>query len=118
MIILMQFGATQAQIDAVCAAIRQQNVEPLVLPGEDRLAIGIPAALTADQREHIEASLSALEGVSKITQTSRPYKLASLEFHREKTTVEVKGVRIGPGHFVIFGGPCSIESYEQFALAA
>jgi 3-deoxy-7-phosphoheptulonate synthase len=118
MIILMQFGATQAQIDAVCAAIRQQNVEPLVLPGEDRLAIGIPAALTADQREHIEASLSALEGVSKITQTSRPYKLASLEFHREKTTVEVKGVRIGPGHFVVMGGPCSVESYEQFHASA
>ena len=118
MIILMQFGATQAQIDAVCAVIRQQEVEPLVLPGEDRLAIGIPAALTADQRDHIEAALSTLEGVSKITQTSRPYKLASLEFHREKTTVEIKGVKVGPGHFVIMGGPCSVESYEQFHTAA
>jgi 3-deoxy-7-phosphoheptulonate synthase len=118
MIILMQFGATQAQIDAVCDAIRQHQVEPLVLPGEDRLAIGIPAALSADQRDHIEAALSALEGVSKITQTSRPYKLASLEFHRTKTTVEVKGVKVGPGHFVVFGGPCSVESYEQFAVAA
>ena len=118
MIIAMQFGATQAQIDAVCQAIRQHGVEPLVLPGEDRLAIGIPAALTTDQREHIEAALSALDGVSKITQTSRPYKLASIEFHREKTVVEVKGVRIGQGYFVVMGGPCSIESYEQFASAA
>ncbi len=118
MIILMQFGATQAQIDAVCDVIRQQEVEPLVLPGEDRLAIGIPAALTADQRDHIEAALSTLAGVSKITQTSRPYKLASLEFHREKTTVEVKGVQIGPGHFVVMGGPCSVESYDQFYVSA
>jgi 3-deoxy-7-phosphoheptulonate synthase len=118
MIILMQFGATQTQIDAVCEAIRQHNVEPLVLPGEDRLAIGIPAALTADQRDHIEAALNALDGVSKITQTSRPYKLASLEFHRTKTTVEVKGVKIGPGYFTMFGGPCSIESYEQLSTAA
>lgn len=118
MIILMQFGASQAQIDAVCDAIRQHQVEPLVLPGEDRLAIGIPAALSADQRDHIEAALSALDGVSKITQTSRPYKLASIEFHRAKTVVDVKGVKIGPGYFVIFGGPCSIESYEQFSLAA
>src|SRR6476619_2466417 len=106
MIILMQFGATQAQIDAVCEAIRQHQVEPLVLPGEDRLAIGIPAALTTDQRDHIEAALNALEGVSKITQTSRPYKLASLEFHRAKTTVDIKGVRIGPGQYVVMGGPC------------
>lgn len=118
MIIVMQVGASQAQIDAVCEAIRFHKVEPLVLPGEDRLAIGIPAALTADQRDHIEAALSALDGVSKITQTSRPYKLASLEFHRSKTTVEVKGVRFGPGHFVVIGGPCSIESLEQFRGAA
>src|SRR5689334_21875873 len=118
MIILMQFGASQAQIDAVCDAIRQHQVEPLVLPGEDRLAIGIPAALSADQRDHIEAALSALDGVSKITQTSRPYKLASIEFHRAKTVVDVKGVKIGQGYFVIFGGPCSIESYEQFSVAA
>ncbi|MEA2554058.1 MAG: 3-deoxy-7-phosphoheptulonate synthase [Fimbriimonadaceae bacterium] len=118
MIILMQFGASQAQIDAVCDAIRRYSVEPLVLPGEDRLAIGIPAALTSDQREHIEAALSALDGVSKITQTSRPYKLASLEFHRQKTTVQVKDVRIGPGYFVVMGGPCSVESYDQFSTAA
>lgn len=118
MIILMQFGASQGQIDAVCDAIRQNGVEPLVLPGEDRLAIGIPASLTTEQREHIEAALSALEGVSKITQTSRPYKLASLEFHRDKTTVKVKDVEIGPGHFVVIGGPCSVESYEQFSNAA
>ncbi len=118
MIILMQFGATQAQIDAVCDAIRQHHVEPLVLPGEDRLAIGIPAALTSDQRDHIEAALNALEGVSKITQTSRPYKLASLEFHRAKTVVDIKGVKIGPGYFTIFAGPCSIESYEQLLQCA
>jgi len=118
MIILMQFGATQAQIDAVCEAIRQHKVEPLVLPGEDRLAIGIPAVLTPEQRDHIEAALSTLDGVSKITQTSRPYKLASLEFQRNKTIVDVKGVKIGPGYFVIMGGPCSIESYEQFSSAA
>ncbi len=118
MIILMQFGATQAQIDAVCDAIRQHQVEPLVLPGEDRLAIGIPAALSAEQKDHIEASLNALDGVSKITHTSRPYKLASLEFHRAKTTVDVKGVKFGPGYFVIIGGPCSIESYEQFSKSA
>jgi len=118
MIILMQFGATQAQIDAVCDAIRQHHVEPLVLPGEDRLAIGIPAALTADQRDHIEAALNALDGVSKITQTSRPYKLASLEFHRSKTVVDLNGVKVGPGYFTVFAGPCSIESYEQLSQCA
>jgi 3-deoxy-7-phosphoheptulonate synthase len=59
-----------------------------------------------------------MEGVSKVTQTSRPFKLASREFHREDTVVTVKGVRIGGGSFVVMGGPCSVESHEQFRLAA
>lgn len=118
MIITMQLGATQEQIDAVAEAIRQQGLEPLVLPGEDRTAIGIPSALSSDQRTTLESVIGALEGVNKITQTSRPYKLASTEFHREKTIVEVKGVKIGVGHFVVMGGPCSVESYEQFSEAA
>ena len=118
MIITMQVGASAEQIEAVAEAIRQQGLEPLVLPGEDRTAIGVPSSLTSDQRATLETVIGALEGVNKITQTSRPYKLASTEFHRDKTIVEVKGVRIGHGHFVVMGGPCSIESPDQFRQSA
>lgn len=118
MIILMQFDATPEQIEGVCAAIREQGLEPLVLPGEDRVAIGIPAVVPQDDRPRLEALLGSLDGVSKVTQVSRPYKLASLEFHRQRTTVQVKNVSIGPGSFTVMGGPCSVESYEQFAHAA
>lgn len=118
MIIVMQVDATAAQIEAVASAIKSQGVEPLVLPGEGRVAIGIPAALTSPQRDHIETLLNGLEGVSKVTETSHPYKLASREFHRVPTVVEVKGVRIGDGSFQVFGGPCSIESYDQLARCA
>ncbi|MCW5939688.1 MAG: 3-deoxy-7-phosphoheptulonate synthase [Fimbriimonadaceae bacterium] len=118
MIIVMQLGATEAQVEAVSSLIRERGFEPLVLPGEGRVAIGIPAALDPDQRVSMEAALGTLEGVSKVTQTTSPYKLASLEFHRAKTTVSVGEVRIGPDHFVVFGGPCSVESYEQFRSAA
>lgn len=118
MIIVMQLGATEAQVQQVCDVLRANNIEPLVLPGEDRTAIGIPQTLSADQREHIESAVARLEGVSKITQTSRPYKLASLEFQREKTTVKAGNVEIGPGKFVMMGGPCSVESYEQFLASA
>lgn len=118
MIILMRLGATKAQIDQVCDVIRGHSVEPLVLPGEDRTAIGIPAALSAEQRTDLEAALGSLEGVSKITHTSRPYKLASLEFHPQRTVVTVKGVEIGGGEFVVMGGPCSVESYDQYRTSA
>jgi len=114
----MQFGAAQEQIDFVADAIRSRGLEPLILPGQDRVAIGVPASLSNDQRLDLEAILGAMEGVSKITQTSHPYKLASREFHKSDTYVDVKGVRIGGGSFVVMGGPCSVESYEQFSLSA
>lgn len=118
MIIVMQIGATEAQIHSVAQAIKDRGFDPLVLPGEGRTAIGIPASLDSDQRTLLEVQISAMEGVSKVTQTSRPYKLASREVHREDTVVKVKDLTIGGGSFVIMGGPCSVESYEQFEKAA
>ncbi|HRJ26214.1 MAG TPA: 3-deoxy-7-phosphoheptulonate synthase [Fimbriimonadaceae bacterium] len=118
MLILMRVGATEDHIQAVVAVIRQHGHEPLVLPGEDRRAVGIPDALSPDERINLETILGSLEFVSKVTQTSRPYKLASLEFHPERTQITLKGVQLGGGGpFVIMGGPCSVESYEQFAAA-
>lgn len=114
----MQVGATDQQIDAVCSAIRKRGVEPLVLPGEPRRAVGIPSSLSGDQREDIESAISRLPGVSKITQTSSPFKLASREFYPAPTKVSVKGVEIGADTFTVFGGPCSVESLDQFRSAA
>ncbi len=118
MIIVMKVGASAEAIEAAAAVIRARGVEALVLPGEDRVAIGVPASLSVDQKTDLEAALSAMPQVSKVTQTSRPYKLASREFHPDNTFVEVRGVTIGPGHFTVMGGPCSVESYEGFRQAA
>lgn len=117
MIIVMQVGATQAQVDSVAAYLREQNVEPIVLPGQDNTAIGVPATLDSGQRIRFESVISAMPGVSKVTQTSHPYKLASREWHRENHVVEANGVRIGEG-FVVMAGPCSVESLSQMRSAA
>ncbi|MHB8637459.1 MAG: N-acetylneuraminate synthase family protein [Fimbriimonadaceae bacterium] len=117
MIIVMQVGATPAQVEGVVGYLRDQGVEPIVLPGQDNVAIGIPATLDAAARISFEALISTLPGVSKVTQTSHPYKLASREWHRENRVVEIKGVRIGEG-FVVMAGPCSVESGPQMRAAA
>jgi 3-deoxy-7-phosphoheptulonate synthase len=118
MIVLIKLGATDNEVAAVAQAIRDYGVAPLVLPGEDRTAIGIPSALSNDQRENLEAILGVMPQVSKITQTSRPYKRASREFHPQDTVVKVREVEIGANTFVVMGGPCSVESREQFYEAA
>lgn len=117
MIILMQHGSSQDEIQAVCDVITNYKLEPLVLPGE-RVAIGIPKAIPQDLREPLGLEIESMPGVSKVTHVSRPFKLASLEWSRQPTTVAVKNVKIGPGQFTVFAGPCSIETHEQFFSAA
>jgi len=117
MIILMQHGATRNEIQAVCDVITNYKLEALVLPG-DRVAVGIPKAIPPDVREPLALELEAMPGVSKVTHVSHAFKLASLEWSRTPTIVRVKNVNIGPGCFTVFGGPCSIESHDQFFAAA
>jgi len=117
MIVLMQFGSTAEQVQSVCDAIKSTGLEPLVMPGE-LVAVGIPSAIPPEIRDSLDAALGSLPGVSRVQHVSRPYKLASMEWQRSRTIVDVKGVQIGEGTFTVLGGPCSVESYEQFSAAA
>jgi 3-deoxy-7-phosphoheptulonate synthase len=47
-----------------------------------------------------------------------PYLLASRLTHPDPTVVEVRGVRVGDGMFVVIAGPCAVESREQLMEAA
>ena len=43
----------------------------------------------------------------------KPYKLASLQYKRERRTVlDIEGRRIGGEHFATIAGPCTVESRE------
>ena len=114
----MQSDAAPAQIEAVAELIRKAGHDPLVLPGENRTAIGVPAALTNDERLDLETRISAMDGVNIVVQTSRPYQLASREAQRETTVIRVKGVEIGGSESVIMAGPCSVESEESLMASA
>jgi 3-deoxy-7-phosphoheptulonate synthase len=118
MIIVLRVNAPQAEVEAVAEYVRSQGLEPLIMPGQDNVAIGIPATLNPEQRERFQAVIGGMPGVSKVTQTSHPYKLASREWYPEDQVIRIKDVQIGGGPFVVMGGPCSVESYEQFSTAA
>jgi chorismate mutase/prephenate dehydratase len=46
------------------------------------------------------------------------YKLVSREHKQENTIIEVGGVKIGDGNFLVIAGPCSVESREQIMACA
>ncbi|MCS6776330.1 MAG: 3-deoxy-7-phosphoheptulonate synthase [Chloroherpetonaceae bacterium] len=118
MMVLMDAAATPEQIEAVMERIRSFRMQALRLPGDDHVAIGVASAIPADVRPVLYDALSILPGVSRVVHISRPYKLASREFHRVDTVVDIRGVRIGDRECVIMAGPCSVESREQIVETA
>jgi 3-deoxy-7-phosphoheptulonate synthase len=62
--------------------------------------------------------LELLPGVSEVVIISKPYKLASREFHPEATIVQVGDTCIGGPDPVIMAGPCSVEDEEQMVSTA
>ena len=115
MLVVMQRDATQAQVDAVCEAIRTMGYEPLPLPGAQRTAVG----LVGNDRQVDGTSVAGMPGVAQVIAVSRPYKQVSREWRPENTVVEIQpGVRFGGTEVPVIAGPCSVESEEQILAAA
>ncbi len=66
--------------------------------------------------------LSAIPGVEQVLPILKPFKLASREFRKEDTVVEVGSgknrVKIGGGFLAMIAGPCAIESLEVLETIA
>ncbi len=118
MMVLMKREATQEQIDAVVETIASHGLSALPLPGGERLAIGIPSAIPTELRPVLDTVLSAMDGVDQVIHITRPYKLASRDFHPHDTEIRIGDVRIGNGNFVVMAGPCAVESYDQLLESA
>ena len=118
MMVLMNADATPEQVDDVIERITGTGMQALQLPGDEHIAIGVASAIPPSLREPLTAAIASLPGVDHVVQISRPYKLASREFQRVDTVVEINGVRIGGPECIVMAGPCSIESRDQIFAAA
>ncbi len=108
-IVIMQPGADDAQIDRVVERIGQLGLTPHVSRGQFRTIIGA----IGDKRPEHPQILEALEGVERVVPIMKPYKLASREFRSEDSVVRAGGVPFGRGVAVV-AGPCAVEGPEMF----
>jgi 3-deoxy-7-phosphoheptulonate synthase len=115
MIIVMQHGAAQEQIERVMDRIRSLGYKPHPIYGVERTVIG---AIGDERGKSVLESLVGAEGVENVIPILKPFKLASREMHKDATVVRVGDVRIGNGGFALIAGPCSVESEEQILQAA
>ncbi len=95
MLVVMQHGATQAQIDRVAEMIEEMGYQARPMPGEQRTAVGL---VGNDGR--VDASrIEALDGVAEVIHVSKPYKQVSREWQPQNTVVTIAPGKAGIGTF-------------------
>jgi len=114
MIIVMQSRAADAEVDAVVQRIEDLGLKAHVSRGEFRTIIGAIGDETLLKPERF----AGLAGVETVMPIMKPYKLASRDFHREDTVLEVGPFRVGGECISVIGGPCAVESEDQFRTVA
>ena len=114
MIVVMKAGSSHNEISKVTKRIEDFGLKVHISEGVDHTVIGVLGQVFTELRD----SLELLPGVEQVLLVSKPYKLASREFHPQDTIVEVKGVAIGGDEIVVMAGPCAIESEEQLLTTA
>ncbi len=113
-LIIMKAGATEKEISRVVKQIEKLGFKPHISKGTERTIIGI----IGDTRGISEEMFKSFPGVSEVISILKEYKLASRDFHIHDTIIDINGVKIGEGYFVVMAGPCSVENEEQLYKTA
>jgi len=113
MVVVMQEGATDAQVEQVVKRLVEMGMDVHKSTGVTRTVLG-----AVGQGRPDAALIEMMDGVHEVVRISSPYKLASRTFKAEPTVVSVGDIRIGGDEVIVMAGPCSAESEQQVMAAA
>ena len=114
MIIILQSGASEDQIQHVVERVEAMGLKAHLSRGTFRTIIGV----IGDEQKIGAEPLRAIPGVQDVIPVLPPYKLASREAHPQPSIVEVAGVKIGGGNLAMIAGPCAVEEPERMDTIA
>ena len=114
MIVVMTRDSTPEDLGQVQTRIEGRGLTAQVSQGVERTVVGVLGAIPPDFKDEMEL----LPGVAEVVLISKPYKLASREFHPEDSIIRVGDAVIGGTEPVIMAGPCSVEDEEQMVSTA
>ena len=111
MVVVMQEGASERQIQAVIDRMVEVGFNVHRSTGTVHTVLG---GVGVKSEEVDPAIFEVLDGVKEAHRIASPYKLASRSFRPGGSVVKVGGdVAVGGGRVVIMAGPCSVESQDQ-----
>src|SRR3954463_12001784 len=114
MLVVMQQGATEEQVDAVIGRMVEMGFDVHRSTGVLHTVLGGVGGKEEFDLEVFEV----MEGVKEAHRIVSPYKLASRSFRPQGTVVRVGSVEIGGPQVIVMAGPCSVESREQIERSA
>ena len=115
MVVVMQAGAAEKQIQAVIDRMVETGFDVHRSTGTMHTVLG---GVGGRAEEIDPAIFEVMDGVKEAHRIASPYKLASRSFRPGGTVVKIDGIEVGGNSVVIMAGPCSVESREQIARSA
>ena len=106
MIIVLRPEATKKQLDHLVSRIKSLGLKPWISKGVERTIVGVIGEEDVIRVQPLEA----FPGVEKVLSILKPYKLASIDFKKEPTVVDIGGIKVGGKKLVVMAGPCSVEN--------
>jgi len=107
MIIVLRPDATKEQLNHLVAKIKKLGLKPWISKGVERTIVGVIGEEDAIRARPLEV----FPGVEKVLSILKPYKLASRDFKKESSVVDIGGgVKVGGKEIVVMAGPCSVEN--------
>jgi len=114
MLVVMQEGATEAQIDKVIERLVAMGYTVHRSTGVMHTVLGGVGPV----EDFDPATFEVMDGVKECHPIVSPYKLASRNFRPGGTIVRVRDVDIGGNEVIMMAGPCSVENAEQIGCIA
>lgn len=118
MVIVLKKNIREEEKNNLIRFLEKHNFKVNEIKGEESTILGAVGPLSIDPRE-----VELIYGVDRVIPISKPYKMASREFKKENTVVEIPNnrgqiIKIGGGRFTTIAGPCAVENREQIMSAA
>jgi 3-deoxy-7-phosphoheptulonate synthase len=108
-IIVLKTDATEEDLKHVVRKLEGRGLRVNVSQGTERTIIGVIGD-TSKVTEEEEDAIRAVSGVENVVRILKPYKLASREFQKENTEIDVRGIVIGGKKVPVMAGPCAVEN--------
>ena len=114
MIIILKEKAAPQKVQQLIQDMEAQGLSIHQSQGVNTTLLGIVGDTSKVDIEKIQA----LDVVAQVKRIQEPYKSANRKFHPQDTVIDIRGKKIGGGHFQVAAGPCSVESREQLMTIA